>query len=338
MIDLYTWEKELRTLSLIARIGVMLLLSLFFMPSAKAQSASEYHVRWVGSYPGEKGEQRANFGQRVSRIVFGQKAQDVVKPFNVVASDQEQFWILDQGAGGVFEVDNGKGTLLRSMKRAGQVYPSLVGICRMSGGDLLFTDSSLDRLVRLTGDHLLTFGDSVILDQPTGIACNRTTGDIWVVETGAHQISRFSSEGRLIGKIGKRGTEPGSFNFPTFIWIDQAGRIYIVDSMNNRVQILDHEGDFLGAFGESGDATGNMARPKGVATDSQGHIYVADALFHAVQVFDREGRFLYSFGNQGQDEGEFWMPVGLFIDDQDCIYVADSYNARVQIFQLEKND
>ena len=338
MIKLYTYEKEVRTLSLIARTGVLLLFSLFFMHPAWAQSADEYHVRWIGAYPGEKGEQRANFGQRVSRIVFGQKAQEVVKPFNVIASNKEQFWVLDQGAGAIFEVDKGKGALLRSMKRAGQEYPSLVGICRMSGGDLLFTDSSLDRVVRMAGDHLLIFGDSVILDQPTGIACNGTTGDIWVVETGAHQISRFSSEGLLIGKIGERGTEPGNFNFPTFIWIDQAGRIYIVDSMNNRVQILDREGSFLGAFGESGDATGYMARPKGVATDSQGHIYVADALFHAVQVFDQDGRFLYSFGSQGQDTGEFWMPVGLYIDEQDCIYVADSYNARVQIFQLEKND
>ena len=338
MMDLCTYEKEVRTLSLIARTGVMLLLSLFFALPARAQEVDEYHVRWVGTYPGEKGEQRAKFGQRVSRIVFGQKAQEVVKPFNVVAANQEQFWILDQGAGGIFEVDRGKGALLRSMKRAGQEYPSLVGICRMSGGDLLFTDSSSDRVVRVTGDHLLFFGDSVILDRPTGIACNKTTGDIWVVETGAHQISHFSSDGRLIGKIGRRGTEPGTFNFPTFIWIDQAGQIYIVDSMNNRVQILDQEGSFLSSIGESGDATGYMARPKGVATDSQGHIYVADALFHAVQIFDQEGRFLYSFGSQGRGVGEFWMPAGLFIDEQDYIYVADSYNARVQIFQLEKND
>ena len=141
----------------------MLLLSLFFMHPASAQSADEYHVRWIGSYPGKKGEQTANFGQRVSRIIFGQKAQEVVKPFNVVASNQEQFWILDQGAGAVFEVDKGKGALLRSMKRAGQEYPSLVGICRMSGGDLLFTDSRLDRVVRIAGDHLLNFGDSVVL-------------------------------------------------------------------------------------------------------------------------------------------------------------------------------
>lgn len=320
------------------RTGMTILLFLAVLLPAGAQEEDNYHIRWISSYPGENGELSSSFGDRVSRIVLGKKAREVIKPFNVVALSEEQFWILDQGAGGVFEVNKGHGALIRSIKRSEQPYPSLVGICRMNGGELLFTDSSLDRMVRLHDDKLLIFGDTTILNQPTGIACNRTTGDIWVVETGAHQIARFNSEGHLLDRIGGRGTGPGLFNFPTFIWIDQEGRIYIVDSMNYRIQLLDPQGAFLGTFGESGDATGYMARPKGVATDSRGHIYVADALFHAVQIFDREGRFLYSFGNQGQGAGEFWMPAGLFIDEQDRIYVADSYNARVQIFQLEKND
>ncbi len=320
------------------KTGMAVLLALFILLPARAQTEDLYHVRWIGEYPGEKGEKSRSFGDRISRIVFGQQAQEVIKPFNVVAIDPEHFWILDQGAGGVFEVKDGKGAMIRSMRRADQPFPSLVGICRMSGEDLLITDSSLDRVLRIAGDQVLDFGDSVTLDQPTGIACNRATGDIWVVETGAHRISRFNSKGHLMGRIGGRGTEAGLFNFPTFIWIDREGRIYIVDSMNYRIQILDREGAFLGTFGKSGDATGYMARPKGLAIDSQGHIYVADVLFHAVQIFDRDGTFLYSFGSQGQGEGEFWMPTGLFIDEQDHIYVADSYNARVQIFQLEKND
>ena len=236
-----------------------------------------------------------------------------------------------------FEVKDGDGALIRSIRKADQAYPSLVGLCRMPGGDLLFTDSRLNRVQRVAGEKVLNFGDSLTLNQPTGIACDRTTGYIWVVETGGHQIALFNSAGRLIRKIGGRGTTPGLFNFPTFIWIDQQGRVYVVDSMNYRIQVFDSEGAFLGDFGESGDATGYMARPKGVATDSQGHIYVADALFHVVQIFDQEGRFLYSFGSQGQGDGEFWMPAGLYIDEQDHIYVADSYNARIQVFKLDKN-
>jgi len=320
------------------RTGIMVLLSLLVLLPVRAQPEDLYHIRWVGEYPGENGGRSQSFGDRVSRIVFGQKTREVVKPFNVVATNPELFWILDQGAGGVFEVNGKQGVMLRSFKKAGKQFPSMVGICLLSDRDLLFTDSSLDRVLHIAGDEVLDFCNTVTLDQPTGISCNRTTGDIWVVETGAHRISRFNSKGHLIGRIGGRGTEPGLFNFPTFIWIDPEGRIYIVDSMNYRIQIMDPEGAFLASFGESGDATGYMARPKGIATDSQGHIYIADALFHAVQVFDRDGSFLYSFGRQGQETGDFWMPAGIFIDEEDHIYVADSYNARVQIFQLEKND
>ena len=227
--------------------------------------------------------------------------------------------------------------MMRSLKREGGTFPSMVGICRTPGGDLLFTDSRLNRVVRLSEEGLQFFGDTVVLDQPTGIACSPKNGDIWVVETGAHRISRFSPEGKLAGSIGARGSGEGLFNYPTFIWIDGEGRIYVVDSMNYRIQILDEEGRYASSFGEAGDATGYMARPKGVATDSRGHIYVADALFHVVQIFDRQGRFLDTFGSQGQGEGEFWMPAGLYIDDRDRIYVADSYNARIQIFQLEND-
>lgn len=320
------------------RSGMVLLFSLLFSFIVTAQSGDEYSIRWIGQYPDMDGKKTVTFGDRVSRVVFGQKPQEVIKPFNIVADNLDHYWILDQGTGGLFEISDGKGTLIRSMKRTGMEYPSLVGVCVMLGGELLFTDSRLNRIVRVDNDQLETFGDSISLDQPTGIACNPVNGDIWVVETGAHKIAQFSKEGQLIKKIGERGTGPGLYNYPTFIWIDQQGRIYIVDSMNYRIQILDSEGGFLEMFGESGDATGYMARPKGIATDSKGHIYIVDALFHAVQIFDGEGRFLSSFGSQGQATGEFWMPAGLFIDKQDHIYVADSYNGRVQVFQLEKNE
>ncbi|MDF1575194.1 MAG: 6-bladed beta-propeller [Bacteroidales bacterium] len=320
------------------RTGMMLMLLLLFVLPLKAQSAEEYRVKWIGEYPGERGEKRTSFGDRLSRIVFGQKPQDLMKPFNVVAVDQEQFWILDQGAGGVFQVAGGQGAWIRPLRRAELEYPSLVGICRMPGGDLLLTDSRLNRVLRISEGQLMIFGDSIPLDQPTGIACNRSNGEVWVVETGEHQLTRISSEGKLIEKIGGRGTGPGQYNFPTFLWIDQEGRIYVVDSMNDRIQILNQEGACLGSFGESGDATGYMARPKGIATDSKGNIYVADALFHAVQIFDSQGQFLYSFGSQGQGPGEFWMPAGLYIDEKDHIFVADTYNARVQVFQLEKEN
>ena len=316
--------------------GMLILLFLVILLPLRAQPEDAYSVRWIAAYPADQAERKVKLGDRISRLVFGTRPRQVIKPFNIVALEPQQFWILDQGAGGIFEVHEGRESPIPSFKKADQPYPSLVGICRTREGNLLFTDSRLNQVMESRGDQISIFGDSLVLEQPTGIACDPESGHIWIVETGAHRISGYDSDGQLIVRLGKRGSDPGCFNFPTFIWIDGDGLIYVVDSMNHRIQIFDGEGDFLGAFGKLGDATGYMARPKGVATDSRGHIYVADALFHVIQIFDRQGRFLYSFGSQGQGKGEFWMPTGLYIDEQDHIYVADSYNARIQIFKLEE--
>lgn len=320
------------------QLGPVLLLFLAFLYALPLHGqAGGYKIKWIGQFPSEVGSKTQSFGDKISRVVFGKRPQVVVKPFNLLAESPDHYWILDQGAGTLFEVEDGEGHPHRSMRKSGQDFSSLVGISEGPDGSLLFSDSRKSQVMQLSGDKLSVFADSLFLNQPTGLAFNNQTGEIWVVETGKHRVSLFSSEGTWIRSIGERGTEPGAFNFPTFIWIDSGGRVYVVDSMNFRVQIFDSKGSFLSVFGEAGDATGYMARPKGIAVDSRGHIYVADALFHVVQIFDREGQFLFSFGAQGQGQGEFWMPSGIFIDSADNIYVADSYNARVQVFQLERN-
>lgn len=300
-------------------------------------AAQTYEIDWMGQFPDPDRSGKAPFGERLSHLLLGKSPFKLVRPFNVVAEDSSHYWILDQGSGKIAEILEGEGSFLRETGRTHPGFPSMVGICRLPGGGILCTDSRLNKVYIIFGSELRPLDDSLVLEQPTGIAWCDVTGEIWLVETAAHRITLLNSEGEFLRRIGARGSGPGEFNFPTFIWIDAAGKVYIVDSMNFRVQVLDHEGNFLFCFGESGDGTGNMARPKGVATDSRGNIYVADALFHAVQVFSSQGELLYSFGKQGRGVGEFWMPSGIYIDAGDRIYVADSYNARIQFFNLVKN-
>jgi DNA-binding beta-propeller fold protein YncE len=300
----------------------------------RAQEEAAHSVEWIGQFPAVEGEAARKWGDRLTTLLFGEKQMALVKPFGVVAIHPDDYWILDQGAGTILQVQHGKAKMNRPMVRGGVEYPSLVGVCSGKGSDLYFTDSRLNQFYRLSGDGINAMTTAENLMQPTGIAFHPTRGEIWVSETAGHRIAIFDPEGRLLRRIGKRGKHPGDFNFPTYLWIDKEGRVYIVDSMNFRVQVLDADGNFLFCFGENGDGTGQMARPKGIATDSYGNIYLADALFHVVQIFDREGHYLENFGGQGQGTGELWMPAGIFIDAQDRIYVADTYNARIQIFQL----
>ena len=216
--------------------------------------------------------------------------------------------------------------------------PSLVGICKISSDTILFSDSKLNKLFFFneTDHQIHSFSNSLKINKPTGIAFNKKTKDIWVIETGNHRVLLLTSAGDIKQTIGSRGTSKSQFNYPAFIWIDKEGTVYIVDSMNFRIQIFDAYGNYISMFGEAGDASGFLSRPKGIATDSNGNIYIVDALFNTVQIFDRQGNFLYNFGKKGTGPSEFILPSGIFIDETDRIYVADSYNARIQIFELDR--
>ena len=296
------------------------------------------YITWVSQYPVKKDSAaKENVFKRVFEFLIGKdKANSMVRPVEVLAMNPSDFWVLDQGSKTIFKVQKNKEDIPKPIRKKEGYFTSLVGACLLPGNELLFTDSRLNKVFALREDqkNIGAFNDTIVFQQPTGIAYSAAKDEVWVVETGAHRVSILNTRGELIKRIGSRGDENGQFNFPTSIWIDKGGDAYVVDAMNFRVQIFNKDGAFVSTFGTAGDASGFFARPKGIATDTYGNIYVADALFHVVQIFDRAGNFLYSFGKQGREKEEFWMPSGIYIDSKNYIYVADSYNSRVQVFQL----
>lgn len=297
-------------------------------------------IKWVGEISSldEFQEDKSLIGNIIELIVGGETL-NLIKPISLALTDSNKIWILDQGLMSPLLIDKREAEIILINDDEEFTFPSMVGICKAASDKILFTDSKLNKIFicDLSTEHPIELNDTLELIQPTGIAFSISANEIWVVETGAHRISVLDGNGKFIRSIGKRGTRPGEFNFPTFIWIDNNGLVYINDSMNFRVQVLDASGKIISVFGENGDATGYIARSKGIASDSYGNIYVVDALFNTVQIFDIEGNFLLNFGTQGKKDGEFWLSAGIFIDEENKIYVADSYNSRIQIFQLINN-
>jgi streptogramin lyase len=304
-----------------------------------SQVSPDPYIKWICQFPEIKADGKSRFKGRFLEYTFGKgKADFLFRPVSVVANDSANFWILDQEVGLILKVKDGVGEMPHYKGKNPEKFPSLVGVCLAGPEKILFTDSYNNRLYQyeINKKTLSIFNDTLQLNRPTGIAYSPVNQSIYVVETNAHQVTELDESGRILRRIGTRGTLPGEFNFPTSIWIDDSGKIFIVDAMNFRIQIFSPNGELISVFGKTGDATGYFARPKGIATDSQGNIYVADALFNTIQIFDVEGKFLYNFGAQGRGEGEFWMPSGIYIDKDDYIYVADSYNSRIQVFRLIK--
>jgi DNA-binding beta-propeller fold protein YncE len=269
---------------------------------------------------------------RIANFFTGETHRNILaKPIGVALDDSGNLLVTDTGANTAACFDFAQHRFHRWTKIGPYQLISPVSLTR-HGDTFYLADSALravlafDINAKLTG--LITNG----LDRPAALAW---IGDkLHVADAGAHQIVIFDPRGNRLGQLGKRGTAPGEFNFPSHLATDNRGRLFVTDSMNSRVQILDPaDGKVIGTFGSHGDAPGFFSRPKGVAVDSAGHVYVADALFDNVQVFDQQGRLLLHFGSAGHAPGEFWLPGGIAIGKDNRIFVADTYNRRIQVFQ-----
>ena len=289
--------------------------------------ASFYHPEQLGM---ERG-----FFTWLSDFISGEEERRLIRPMAITKTAEEVLFVADPGVKGVHRFDLIKKRYSLIRRADNQALPSPVGITTDEHNNVYIIDSELSKLYKI--EQKSDVAVEVSLDskfvQPTSITADTEESSLYITDTGAHHIKKFSYNGKLLKIIGKRGKGKGEFNYPTMIWLDSAKQLYVTDALNFRIQILDRKGDFISYFGKQGDSTGTLSRPKGVATDRYGHVYVVDALFHVFQLFDQKGNFLLHVGGQGQDNGQFWLPTGIFVSDKNEIYIADSHNRRVQVFR-----
>jgi DNA-binding beta-propeller fold protein YncE len=281
----------------------------------------------------------ARFGQGLGERLFGKRpVRSMLTPYAVCTDGADQLFVADSNAQ-VLHVFN-----LRTRTYARRVpandrrrFAQPVGIAHegVGGRGRLFVADAADACVYVfdRDGYTLRVVRGAFLRRPCGLAYDARRRLLFVADAGLHQVTVLSRDGQYVTHIGRRGTAPGEFNFPTNVALDAQRRLYVSDSLNFRVQQFGVDGRHLRTIGRKGDLPGYFAQPKGVAVDSQDHLYVVDANFEAVQIFDADGNVLLSFGQEGRGPGEFWLPGGIFIDAQDRIWVADSYNRRVQVFQ-----
>ncbi len=113
-------------------------------------------------------------------------------------------------------------------------------------------------------------------------------GTIYVTNTHAYELLVFTSNGDFSAGWGTKGGEPGQWEVPVGVAIDQAGRIHVADSANFRVQVLDAAGKALltsRADERWYQTTRRIYSPTDIAVDADGRLYVADFAASKVQRF-----------------------------------------------------
>ena len=296
-------------------------------------------IRYVGQISTEEDlKKEITFGQGLINLFFGRADVAVlIGPYAVIRDADDRLYIADSGSGviQIFDLAKRQHSYFTDIGSE-QTLNTPVALTFVNDS-IYVVDSVLKKVCVFSkdGDFKFSFGDDK-LKRPTGIAYCPKLQRLYVADTANHVIMVFDRQGAPLQVIGNRGSDPGSFNFPTHLCVDQNDRLYVSDTLNYRIQIFSTDGTFISTFGTHGDRPGTFAHPCGIATDSQGNIYVTDRQFENVQIFNKDGAILIALGEEGSDPGQFWLPGGVFVDENDMIYIADSFNGRVQVFQLIK--
>jgi len=300
----------------------------YLWPAPPATPRIKWVTQWSNRYDFGKPSEVMEF------LVGKERVEKLRRPNGVVTDAAGNVYVADSEAHVVFVFDQEK-KVLRFLGLGRLGYPIGIAVDNKNG-IVYVSDSKFDKVFgfdKNSDDVKLTFGGPSEFKNPSGMVYDEQRERLYVADTQNHAVKAFDRGGRLLFTIGKRGTEDGELNFPSYVALDKTGKIYVVDSFNFRVQIFDPDGKYLQKFGKLGDSTGYFSRPAGISVDSDGNIYVVDTAFNNFQIFNIKGQLLLWIGNTGKKPGEFYLPTGLYIDNQDRIYVSDTYNQRVQVFQ-----
>ncbi len=162
-------------------------------------------------------------------------------------------------------------------------------------------------------------------------------GLIYVADSGNHRVQVFDANGAALNAWGSFGPEPGQFNEPWGLAVDDSF-VYVADTWNHRVQKFTLDGELVGVFGTSGSPTpedpsgalGQFFGPRDIAILADGRLIVSDTGNHRLQVLDKDGNFSQVVGGFGGLPGQFNEPVGVAVNVDGSVYVADTWNGRVQ--------
>ena len=314
----------------------------FFFPPPPGEARIEYLQGYFSDF--DLKPEKTSF---LAEYVLGTDRPTAIftTPVDVASDGKGRVFVADSGARQVFVLDLKKhrSRVLSPPEMSGGLQRSF-GVpfsVTVAADGRLYVSDVVAKQVDVFDEHeryLFSFGDPDLV-RPTAVAVDMQREVVYVLDTVNHRLALFDLQGRLIEYFGSRGKEPGQFNFPTDVDVDEQGHLYVLDSLNARVQVFDETGAFLRMFGERGTAEGSFEMAKNLAVSSSGQVYVTDALAHKLVIFSTEGDFLMRIGGKsvvknGISPGGFYLPRGVDADSEGSIWVVDSLNRMVHHFQL----
>jgi sugar lactone lactonase YvrE len=188
------------------------------------------------------------------------------------------------------------------------------------------------RVFTRDGTFVKAFGDEGLFESAHSVTID-AQGFLWVTDSAAHLVQKFSPDGRSLMTLGKKGvagdnTSRDLFNQPNHVAVAPNGDIYVSDGyVNARVVHFSSKGEFIRIIGGvKGSAPGQLQLPHGVALDSRGRILINDSDNKRVSIFDKDGKFVETWPYPSRG--------GIAVATDDTVYVSD---VNVGIVNIVKN-
>jgi sugar lactone lactonase YvrE len=177
------------------------------------------------------------------------------------------------------------------------------------------------RVFSRDGAFVKAFGDNGLFESAHSVTID-AQGFLWVTDSAAHVVHKFSPDGRLLMTLGKKGvagdnTSRDLFNQPNHVAIAPNGDIYVSDGyVNARVVHFSSAGQFVRIIGGvKGSQAGQLQLPHGVALDSRGRILINDSDNQRVSIFDKDGKYVESWPYPSRG--------GIAVAADDTVYISD---------------
>ena len=259
------------------------------------------------------------------------------KPTSIAVTDNGQVIVCERLSHYVTVLDSKNGRKVRLFGSYGSgrgqlSYPDDIAIT--SKGTLLVTDYGNDRIQEFTmdGEFISCVGSKgngpLQFSHPTGIAINKTTGQVYVADCGNHRVQVLNADLTFSHMFGSCGSDQGQFQYPDGVAIDSQGLVYVADYSNNRIQQFTPEGKHLSSFGTKGSAPGQLTFPRDITVDDYDLLYICeDGPNNRVSVFTTTGEFVHCFGKD-----QVGSPFRSAFDKCGYLYVSDYRKHDIKIF------
>jgi streptogramin lyase len=177
------------------------------------------------------------------------------------------------------------------------------------------------RVLTRDGAWVKSFGEDGLFQSAHSVTID-AQGFLWVTDSAAHVVYKFSPDGRVLMTLGKKGvagdnTSRDLFNQPNHVAIAPNGDVYVSDGyVNARVVQFSKDGTFVRMIGGvKGSQPGQLQLPHGVALDSKGRILINDSDNMRVSVFDKAGKFVEAWPYPSRG--------GIAVAPDDTVYISD---------------